>query len=483
MKAMAITRAMAAIILIVAMFMIFPILVALIEGTPEHIMAFVWPAAAAILASSGILLATWNHRGDINPKSGFLLVTLGWIAVSAVSALPFVIGGAIPSYTDAFFETMSGFTTTGASILTAIENVPRPFLFWRSLTHWLGGMGIVVLAVALFPLLGIGGLQLMKAEAPGPDVDRLTSRITGTAKILWLIYLGMTVLETAMLMFGGMDLFDALTHTFGTLATGGFSPKNASVGHYSSPYLQNVITLFMVLAGTNFIMHYRLLTGRFKLLWQNSELKAYLGIFFVTALIMAVNLYRQNVYGSFPTALRYAGFQTASILTTTGFATDDFALWPGLSKALILAVMFIGGCAGSTGGGPKVVRIIALLKQGFTEMKYLLHPRSIFTVKLNGSRLRKSVVYTIAGFIILYMFFLILTTIVVSTGGYDLETSFSTALVTLGNIGPGFGLVGPTENYFFFSDPIKWYLSFIMMLGRLEIYTVLVVFSPQFWKR
>ncbi len=483
MKGIAITRALSAIVLMVALFMVFPVLVAVFEGTPEHIMAFVWPALGAIVFSGAILLSTWNHRGDINPKSGFLLVSLGWVLVSAFSAIPFVISGSIPSYTDAFFETMSGFTTTGASILTAIESMPRPFLFWRSLTHWLGGMGIVVLAVALFPLLGIGGLQLMKAEAPGPDVDRLTSRITGTAKILWLIYLGMTVLETLLLMLGGMDLFEALTHTFGTLATGGFSPKNASVGHYSSPYIQNVITVFMVLAGTNFIMHYRLLTGRFKLLWQNSELKAYLGIFAVTALIMAWNLYRENVYGSFPTALRYAGFQTASIITTTGYATADFALWPGLSKALLLATMFIGGCAGSTGGGPKVVRIIALLKQGFTEMKYLLHPRSVFTVKLNGARLRKSVVYTIAGFIVLYLFFLILTTIVVSTGGYDLETSFSTALVTLGNIGPGFGLVGPSQNYAFFPAGVKWYLSFIMMLGRLELYTVLVLFSPQFWRR
>lgn len=483
MKVMAITRALAAIVLIVALFMILPILVALIEGTPQYIAAFALPAAMAVFVSAGILLASWNHRGDINPKSGFLLVSLGWVIVSAFGALPFVIGGAIPDYTDAFFETMSGFTTTGASILTNIEGVARPFLFWRSLTHWLGGMGIVVLAVALFPLLGIGGLQLMKAEAPGPDVDRITSRIAGTAKILWLIYLGMTVLETVLLMFGGMDLFDALTHTFGTLATGGFSPRNASVGYYTSPYLQNVITVFMVLAGTNFIMHYRLLTGRFKLLWRNSELKAYLGIFFVTMLIMAWNLWHDGVYRTFPTAMRYAGFQTASILTTTGYATADFALWPGLSQALLLGVMFIGGSAGSTGGGPKVVRIVALLKQGFTEMKYLLHPRSIFTVKLNGARLRKSAVYTISGFIILYMFFLILTTIVVASGGYDLETSFSTALATLGNIGPGFGKVGPSQNYEFFSAPVKWYLSAIMMLGRLEIYTVLVLFSPQFWKK
>lgn len=483
MKGFAITRALAAILGIVGLFMLTPVIVALFDSTPEFIMSFFIPSMASLGISAGVLWLTWSYRGDINPRSGFLLVSLGWILVSAVGAVPFVLGGAIHSYTDAFFETMSGFTTTGASILTEIESMPRPFLFWRSLTHWLGGMGIVVLAVALFPLLGIGGLQLMKAEAPGPDVDRLTSRITGTAKILWMIYVGMTVLETLLLMFGGMSVFDALTHTFGTLATGGFSSKNASVGHYDSPYLQNVITVFMVLAGTNFIMHYRLLTGRFRLLWKNSELKAYLGIFLVTMLVMGFNLFREGVYPDLATSLRYSGFQTASILTTTGYATADFALWPGLSQALLFAMMFIGGSAGSTGGGVKVVRIVSLLKQGFTEMKYLLHPRSVFTVKLNGSRLRKSVVYTITGFIILYMFFLILTTVVVATDGKSLLTSFSTALATLGNIGPGFDGIGPTENYSSFSPGIKWFLSFIMMLGRLEIYTVLVLFSPQFWKR
>ncbi len=483
MKGLIIIRALAAIALIVAFFMLSPVIVALVEGTPEYAMSFVWPSLGTAVVASVMLLVSRRSRGHINPRSGFLLVSLVWILMSAVGALPFVIGGVIPGYTNAFFETMSGFTTTGASILTSIESIPRPFLFWRSLTHWLGGMGIVVLAVALFRLLGIGGLQLMKAEAPGPDVDRLTSRIAGTAKILWLIYLGMTVLETVLLMLGGMNLFDSLTHTFGTLATGGFSPKNASVGHYSSPYLQNVITVFMVLAGTNFIMHYRLLTGRFQLLWQNSELKAYLGIFFVIMMVMAVNLHQRGVFDSFGTSMRYAGFQTASILTTTGYVIADFALWPGLSQALLFAAMFIGGCAGSTGGGIKVVRIIALIKQACAEMKYLLHPRSVFSVKLNGSSMRKSAVYTIAGFVIFYLFFIVLTTVLVSAGGYDLETSFSTALATLGNIGPGFGMVGPSQNYFFFSDAMKWYLSAVMMLGRLEIYTVLVLFSPQFWRK
>ncbi len=479
----AIFRALGVIIFMVSIFMLAPMMVALIEGNPEFMMPFILPFFVGISLSLVILIFTHRHKELMTPRDGFLLVSLAWILMSAIGALPFVIDGSIPAYTDAFFETMSGFTTTGASILSNIEALPRPLLFWRSLTHWLGGMGIVVLAVALSPLLGIGGLQLMKAEAPGPDVDRLTNRIAGTAKILWMIYLGMTVLETSLLMIGGMDLFDALTHTFGTLATGGFSPKNASVGHYTSPYIQNVITLFMILAGMNFIMHYRLLTGQFRILRQNSELKVYLSIFFVAGLIMAVNLQRSGTYAHFSTSLRHAGFQTASILTTTGYATADFALWPGLSQALLFALMFIGGCAGSTGGGVKVIRIAALLKKSFTEMYYLIRPRGVFTVHIDKRRLRKTTLHTISGFVILYLFFIILTTIVVSSDGHDLLTSLTTALATLGNIGPGFSLIGPSRNYAFFSDPIKWYLSAMMMLGRLEIYTVLVLFLPKFWQK
>ena len=481
MKVMAILRALGAIILMVGLFMLAPIAVALVEGTPQHAMGFILPFFVSIGISATVLLSTRKHQMRMNPKSGFLLVSLGWILMSIFGALPFVISGAIPSYTDAFFETMSGFTTTGASILTNIEAMPRPLLFWRSLTHWIGGMGIVVLTVALFPLLGIGGLQLIRAEAPGPDVDRLTSRIAGTAKILWVIYLSMTVAETLLLMLGGMTLFDALTHTFGTLATGGFSPKNASVGHYS-PYIQNVITLFMVLAGVNFIMHYRLLTGHFKLVLRNTELKIYLGIFFVAALVMTLHLHISGIYENFLTSLRYASFQTASILTTTGYVTTDFTLWPALSQALLFALMFVGGCAGSTGGGIKVVRVVSLFKQGFAEMSYLLYPRGVFSVRVNGTRLRKSVLHTISGFVTLYLVTILMTTVIISMDGHDLLTSLSTALATLGNIGPGFNLIGPSQNYAFFSDGVKWYLSFIMMLGRLEIYTVLVLFLPRFWR-
>jgi trk system potassium uptake protein len=424
-----------------------------------------------------------RQRSVLGTKDGFMLVSLGWLLASAVGALPYVMTGAIPSYTEAFFETMSGFTTTGASILTAIEPLSRGILFWRSLTHWLGGMGIVVLTVALLPILGVGGLQLLKAEAPGPSVDKITPKITETAKILWAIYAGMTLLETALLMVGGMSWFDALTHTFGTLATGGFSTMNASVGAYDSPFIHNVITLFMVMAGLNFALYYRLLIGDIKHFWKDTEMKVYLLIFSSISVFIALNLLHKGTYGDFHTSLRYAAFQAASIITTTGYATADFALWPELSQNLLFFLMFIGGCAGSTGGGMKVVRLTVLTKVGINEMKRFIHPKGIFPLRINGEVIKKDIVYSIAGFVMLYLFLLLVVTLCVALGGHDILTSFTTALATLGNIGPGFGKIGPACNYHFFSAPIKWVLSFAMMLGRLEIYTVLVILTPHFWKK
>jgi len=358
--------------------------------------------------------------------------------------------------------------------------MPRSILFWRSLSHWLGGMGIVVLSVAILPILGIGGLQLIKAEAPGPTVDKLTPRIAGTAKILWFIYIGFTVTETVLLLFGGMDLFDALTHTFSTLATGGFSTKNASVGHYNSAYIDGVITLFMIFAGINFTLHFRVLTGRLHYLKHNTEFKIYLLIFVVSTLLIAFNL--RSFYGSAGDCFRFASFQAASILTTTGFATTDFEQWPFLSQMILFFLMFIGGCSGSTGGGIKVIRIVTLLKQGFNEMKFLLHPRGVFTLRISGNVVRKNIVYAISGFFFLYVFILLIISLTVATSGQDLITSFSTALATLGNIGPGFGKIGPAENYAFYPGYVKWTLSFAMLVGRLELYTVLVLFTPRFWK-
>jgi trk system potassium uptake protein TrkH len=475
-----IAKVVSVLLLAIAAFMIAPLVVALIYDELEMLGSFLIPMGAVALVCGAVLAVTSRDRGALSTRSGFFLVTLSWVGAAAIGALPFVISGYVPSYTDAFFETMSGFTTTGATILADIEALPYSLLFWRSLTHWLGGMGIIVLTVAILPLLGVGGYQLMKAEAPGPSVDRLTPKITQTAKILWFIYVGLSALETILLLFGGMNLFDALTHTFGTMATGGFSPKAASVGYYSSPFVQNVITIFMLSAGVNFILYFRLLTGQWRLIRQNTELKVYLAIFFISSLIIAVSL--GGTYTSFGESFRFAGFQAASILTTTGYATADFATWPALAQVMLFCLMFIGGSAGSTGGGIKVVRIVTVIKQGFNEMKYLLHPRGVFSLRLNGQRVRKNVVYSITGFAFLYIFLLLLTTLVVATGGHNIVTSVTTGLATLGNIGPGFGRIGPVENYAFFQDYIKWFLSFIMMIGRLEIYTVLVLVTPVFWK-
>lgn len=482
MKIPVVLRVLSVFLVIISIFLLTPVAVALYYREYGLIQYFLIPVIANVIISTTLFwgLRRWGNL-SLSIRGGFLFVTLAWLSASASGALPFYLSGSIPSYADAFFETMSGFTTTGASILTEIEGLPYSMLFWRSLTHWLGGMGIVVLTVALFPLLGIGGFQLLKAESPGPSVDKITPRITETAKILWIIYLVLTVLETALLMFGGMNLFDALTHTFGTLATGGFSPKNSSVGFYNSGYIHVVITIFMYLAGVNFILYYRLIRRDTRSIMRNTEFKVYTAILVVATLLIAIDLYG-STYQTFAESVRYAGFQAASILTTTGYATADFAAWPSVARITLFGLMFIGGCAGSTGGGMKVIRIVTVIKQGLNELRYLIYPRGVFRIHLNRRVVRKDTVYVITGMVSLYIAMLILTSFVVATSGTDILTSFSTALVTLGNIGPGFGLVGPTENYAFYPDYVKWFLSVIMMIGRLEIYTVIVLFSPIFWK-
>ncbi|MBF9014716.1 MULTISPECIES: TrkH family potassium uptake protein [unclassified Oceanispirochaeta] len=484
MKMKLIFHVLAILLVIIALFMIIPAGIAFFYGETESLKAFLLPIVFLIPIAAFVYFYTRSNRNRVmSPRDGFMLVSLAWISASALGALPFYLSGAIPNYTDAYFETMSGFTTTGASILTAIEGLPYSILFWRSLTHWLGGMGIVVLTVAIFPLLGIGGLQLLKAEAPGPSVDKITPKIAHTAKYLWFIYLGLTVLETILLMLGGMNLFDSLTHAFGTMATGGFSPKNTSVGFYDSAWIHWVITIFMILAGMNFALYFKLLTGRIKDVLIDTEMKAYLGIFAIASLAITFSLLKHDVFDGFFEGLQYAAFQVASIITTTGFATTDYDIWPEFSKTILFLMMFVGGCAGSTGGGMKVVRIVTLFKLSVRELKRLIYPRAVFHLRLNKMVVRKDIISVITGFVFLYVVSLLVTTVVVSGGGYDILTSFSTALVTVGNIGPGFNLVGPTMNYSFFQPGIKWFLSLAMMMGRLEIYTVLVLFTPHFWKK
>lgn len=463
--------------------MLIPCMLAFYYNEEDAFYAFVYTILITSLLSLITIIRYRNIRSDImSTRDGFLFVTLSWVCAAFIGSMPFYFSGAVPDFTNAFFETMSGFSTTGASILTQIEAMPRSIMFWRSLTHWLGGMGIVVLTVAILPILGIGGLQLLKAEAPGPTVDKITPRITETAKLLWFIYVGFTITETVLLMLGGMDLFDAFTHTFGTLATGGFSTKNASIGHYNSAYIDGVITIFMVLAGINFSLHFRLLTGKVRYLLHDTEFKAYLIIYIGATILLTINL-NSNYYTSLGESFRYASFQAASILTTTGYATYDFEKWPFFSQSILFILMFIGGSSGSTGGGIKVIRIVTLLKQGFNEMKFLLQPRGVFTLRISGNVVRKNIVYAISGFFFLYIFILLIISFSVSTSGQDLVTSFTTALVTVGNIGPGFGNVGPSDNYAFYPSYVKWILSFAMLVGRLELYTVLIIFTPRFWNR
>ena len=481
MKVKIVLHVLSVITLILSLFIFLSALVALYYGEITSVFAFLKTLAIVIPLSLIIYSITGGARHQVlGTREGFLLVSCSWIAASLAGALPFVFSGAIPSYTDAFFETMSGFTTTGASILTDIESISHGMLFWRSMTHWLGGMGIVVLTVALLPLLGIGGIQLLKAEAPGPSMDKITPKITQTAKILWLIYVGFTVVEIILLMLGGMSLFDASTHTFGTLATGGFSTRGASVGAFDSAYIHIVITVFMIMAGMNFNLYYKIISGNFSAFFKDTEMRVYLGIFFIITILISINLL--STYGSFGKSLQYAGFQVASILTTTGYATTDFALWPAFSKNALFFVMFVGGCSGSTGGGIKVVRIVTLMKLAVHEMKQMVYPSGVFHLRINGVIMKKEIVYPIAGFFFLYLLLLLAVTLSVGSGGFDIITSFSTALVTLGNIGPGFGKIGPALNYSFYPVYIKWVLSLAMMLGRLEIYTVLILITPKFWR-
>jgi trk system potassium uptake protein TrkH len=477
-----ITKLVSILICIISGFMMIPAMISIIYNETRAIHAFFITIPAAVFISLSLLFLLRNTTSKtMKTRDGFIFVSMSWVFVSLIGAFPFYLSGAIPGFTEAFFETISGFTTTGASILTDIESLPRSLLFWRSLTHWLGGMGIVVLTVAVLPLLGIGGLQLIKAEAPGPTVDKLTPRIAETAKLLWYIYIGFTISETALLMFGGMGLFDALTHTFGTLATGGFSTKNTSVAHFNSAYIDGIITLFMVLAGINFTLHFRLLTGKFSFAFKDTEFKSYLIIYISATLIMTFNLYG-NFYQGIAESFRYASFQAATIITTTGYASADFEKWPHFSQIILYMLMFVGGCSGSTGGGIKVIRLVTLLKQGLNEMKYLLHPRGIFTLRISGDSVPKAIIFSISGFFFLYIFMLLITSLVVASSGEDLLTSFTTALATVGNIGPGFGKIGPTENYAFFPAYVKWFLSFAMLVGRLELYTVLILLMPRFWR-
>ncbi len=418
---------------------------------------------------------------ELTIREGFLIVTICWVSFTVFGATPFMVTGYIPSFTDAFFETMSGFSTTGATILTDIERLPKSLLLWRNMTQWLGGMGVIALAVAVFPFLGVGGTQLFKAEVPGPTKDKISPRISETAKLLWAVYLLLTVAQTALLMAGGLSLFDALCVTFGTLATGGFVPHNASIAAFPSPYVQYIITFFMFCAGVNFSLHFWALKGKVDRYYRNPEFRCYAGIIGGAFLIILATRYFHGTPFS-ESAVRGSLFQVVSIITTTGFITEDYEHWPFATQVILILLMVVGGCAGSTGGAMKNVRILVLFKYCGAELKRLFYPHGVFPVKLEYRPVPEGIVLNIMGFIAMYALFFVFGTLAMAILGLDIDTSIGAVAATLGNVGPGLGTVGPVDNFAHVPTLGKWVLSFLMLAGRLEIYTVVVIFMPRFWK-
>ena len=428
-----------------------------------------------------VLIKLPIKKTKVRIKEAITIVTIGWIVVSIFGALPFYLSNILPNFADAFFETVSGLTTTGSTVIDNVEMLPRGILFWRSLLHWLGGMGILVLALAILPSIGVGAHQIFKAETTGPISDKVVPKLKDTAKILYIAYLGMTVLETVLLMFGGMSLYEALIHTFGTVGTGGFSTRNTSVGSFNSSYITMIIGIFMMLSGINFSLYYELFKGRFKHFFGNIELKAYLGIIAVATLLIAVNIY--SIYGSVFKSLEHAFFQVSSIITTTGYSSVNYDLWPPFSKAILFFLMFVGGSAGSTGGSIKVIRIVILFMFVRREIKKLLHPRALIPIQLNNKMLSTDVVSGVTGFFFLYIALFAAGTILLSLEGIDFASAASASASSIGNIGPGFELVGPFNTYSFFSSPSKYLMSLLMLFGRLELFTIFILFTPKHWTK
>jgi trk system potassium uptake protein len=423
-----------------------------------------------------------NQSNELRKKDGYLIVTLGWLSMSFFGSLPYLLSGTIPDITNAFFETLSGFSTTGASVITDIESVHKGILFWRSLTQWIGGMGIIVLTVAILPLLGIGGMQLFVAEAPGISPDKLQPRIKETAKRLWIIYIGLTITELVLLWVGGMTFFDAINHSLTTMATGGFSTKNASIAYFTSPFLQYVIIFFMFLAGTNFTMTYMGLHGKFLTVLKNEEFRFYL-IFCVATSLLIGGIIFSIGHDTFEKSIRDALFQVVSIVTTTGYVTHDYTAWTPFLTLLFFLLMFAGGSAGSTAGGVKLVRHILLIKNSVIELKRQLHPSAIIPVRFNGKAVSREITFNVLAFIMIYILIFCIGSVVVSSFGIDFNTALGAVATTLGNIGPGIGQVGPVDNFAHLPGGVKWILSFMMLLGRLELFTVMILFTPYFWRK
>ncbi len=472
-----------AFLFILGLTMLVPLACALFYGEAD-LRCFV--ISIGITSGTGAALYVAFRPGEkktvLSHREGFMIVSAAWVLASFFGGLPYMIHGTLPGLTDAYFETMSGFTTTGATVIDKIEALPHGILLWRSMTQWLGGMGIIILSVAILPFLGVGGRQLFKAEVPGPVKDKLEPRIAETARSLWLVYIIITIAGFILLLFGGMSVFDSVCHIFTAMATGGFSTKDSSIAWFNSAYIDGVLVAFIIIAGMNFTLHYKLLTGDFKTFYRDSEARFFLGTILIATLLITLDL-RFNVVADLAKAFRLAIFQVSSIITTTGFVTDNFAKWPAFSQIILLILMFIGGSAGSTGGAIKCVRIILVLKRGYQELYRLVHPHAVLHIKLGDQSVPIEVMKSVLGFFVLYLCLAIVATLAMSALGLDMITAFAAVATTLGNVGPGLGLFHPATTFSQAPDLGKWILSFCMLVGRLEIYTVLVLLIPEFWKK
>ncbi|WP_293978031.1 TrkH family potassium uptake protein [uncultured Clostridium sp.] len=457
-----------------------PLLIALYYGEGDakaFLLAIIIGAPIAYILSS-----VKAEKKAIYAKEGFLIVGFAWIIISAIGALPFVLSGAIPNFIDAFFETVSGFTTTGATILTAIEGLPKGILFWRSFTHWIGGMGFLIFMLALVPSLGSNSIHLLKAESPGPSPGKIVPKIKETAKILYLIYFAFTVIEGILLMFAGMNLYDAVIHAMGTAGTGGFSNMNASIAAFNSPAIEWIITIFMLIFGINFALYFQVLKGNIKGFFKNEELRYYLLIILAAFIFITFNILSLNG-GDVMLSIRQSAFQVSSIVTSTGFATVDFNFWPTLSKLIIVMLMFVGAMAGSTGGGIKTVRIVIMLKAIKREINKIIHPKRVNSVKIDGKTVDEDIIQGVFLFIGAYIIISLIAIFIISFDNFDVVTTVTSVITTMSNIGPGLEVVGPAGNFAAFSPLSKIVLSFCMLVGRLEIYPMLIMFSPSIWRK
>lgn len=446
----------------------------------ESMAALLLSMAICLGAGSVLYAIGWGSRAPVMRREGMAVVGLGWLLAALFGALPFYFSGL--DFADAYFEAMSGFTTTGSTVLPDIEQLPKGILFWRSFTHWLGGMGIVVLFVAILPYLRASGKQLFKSEVPGPIAEALRPRVSETASLLWRLYLGLSLAETLVLWLLGLSVYEALCHTFGTMATGGFSIWNKSIGHYDSAAVDVVIIVFMVLAGTSFGLYFQVLRGNWKALFRDSEWRFFIGLIGVSVLFVTLDLFWRGVYGDLLQSLRFAAFQVVSIITTTGYGTADFEQWSSFSQLLLVALMFVGGCAGSTGGGMKVIRIMVILKYLYIGMEQVFRPRMVRALKVNGIPVENDVRNAILAFFCLSLNILLFCSLAMAAMGVDVMTAVTSVIATLNNIGPGLGAVGPVENFSALPTAGKYLLSLCMVLGRLELFAVLVLFMPSFWR-